>query len=194
VSTSRMWGTLSMRQGPSARRVAARMGSAAFLFPAGRIVPFSGRPPDTRNDGGMVTASYGAACARVKRTRTFALVNPVLALGLLAAAGAGAAFLVVALGAWLFARRAPSLAAAWTPRLPAVLGLAAVAAASGPGPVSAVARRVGVAPRLARALGRAAALETACAALAMSVPLGLRHPVSWPIFALGSGALVGLGF
>ena len=228
-----------------------------------------------------MTASYGAACARVKRTRTFALVNPVLALGLLAvagllaarlsrpssrrppsldlaitagaplvllgllagpgiellspplaralapltacaigwigaafgarfewrsarriprgawllaAAGAGAAFLVVALGAWLFARRAPSLAAAWAPRLPAVLGLAAVAAASGPGPVSAVARRVGVAPRLARALGRAAALETACAALAMSVPLGLRHPVSWPIFALGSGALVGLGF
>src|SRR5437667_1599639 len=53
VSTSRMWGTLSMRQGPSASRVAARMGSAAFLFPAGRIVPLSGRPPETRNDGGI---------------------------------------------------------------------------------------------------------------------------------------------
>src|SRR2546430_2502731 len=53
VSTSRMWGTLSMRQGPSASRVAARMGSAAFLFPAGRIVPWSGRPPETRNDGGI---------------------------------------------------------------------------------------------------------------------------------------------
>src|SRR5205809_509111 len=37
---------------------------------------------------------------------------------LLAAAGAGAAFLVVALGAWLLARRVPSLAAVWAPRLP----------------------------------------------------------------------------
>src|SRR5438876_5488072 len=84
---------------------------------------------------------------------------------LLAAAGAGAAFLVVALGAWLLAWRVPSLAAVWAPRLPTVLGLAAVAAASGPGAVTAVARAVGVAPRLARALCRAAALETAAAAL-----------------------------
>src|SRR2546429_8248167 len=153
----------------------------------------------------MVTASYGAACARVKRARMYALVSRVLALGLLAvagrlaarlprpsstpppsldlaltagaplvllglvlgpgiellarplwralapltafaigwigaalgarfewryvrriprgtwllaAAGAGAAFLVVALGAWLLARRVPSLAAGWAPRPP----------------------------------------------------------------------------
>src|SRR5437660_818725 len=257
VSTSRMWGTLSMRQGPSASSVAARMGSAAFLFPAGRIVPLSGRPPETRNDGGIVTASYGAPCARVKRARTYALVNPVLALGLvavarllaarlprpasrrspsldlaitagapllllglvlgpgiellarpllralapltafaigwigavlgarfewryarripraawlLAAAGAGAAFLAVALGAWLLARLVPGLAAVWTPRLPAVLGIAAVAAASGPEAVTAVAHAVGVHRRLARALGRAAALDTAWAPHAMGAP------------------------
>jgi len=225
-----------------------------------------------------VTASYGAPCARVKRARTYALVNPVLALGLLAvagllaarlprplshrspsldlaitagvplillglvlgpgielarpllralapltafaigwigavlgarfewryarripraawllaAAGAGAAFLVVALGAWLLARLVPGLAAVWTPRLPAVLGIAAVAAASGPEAVTAVARAVGVERRLARALGRAAALETACAALAMGIPLALRHPLSWGVFAAGGGALVGL--
>src|SRR5439155_1723183 len=117
----------------------------------------------------MVTASYGAACARVKRARTYALVNPILALGLLAVA-------------WLLAWRVPSLAAVWAPRLPTVLGLAAVAAASGPGAVTAVARAVGVAPRLARALSRAAALETAAAALALSVPLALRHPVAWTVF------------
>src|SRR2546429_1472242 len=198
----------------------------------------------------MVTASYGAACARVKRARTYAIVNPVLALGLLAvagllaarlprpsstrppsldlaltagapvgllglvlgpgiellarplwralapltafaigwigaargarfgwryvrriprgtwllaAAGAGAAFLVVALGAWLLARRVPSLAPLWVPRLPTVLGLAAVAAASGPGAVTAVARAVGVAPPPGRAPNPAAPPETAAA-------------------------------
>ena len=71
VSTSRMWGTLSMRQGPSVRRVAARMGRAAFLLPAGRTVPFRGRPPETQNIAAMVRPTYGAACIRVKRSRTF---------------------------------------------------------------------------------------------------------------------------
>src|SRR5439155_804784 len=109
---------------------------------------------------------------------------------LLAAAGAGAAFLVVALGAWLLARRVPSLAAVWAPRLPTVLGLAAVAAASGPGAVTAVARAVGVAPRLARALSRAAALETAAAALPMYAPVLiisgalLALPTVWIIAAV----------
>src|SRR6266550_3899770 len=279
VSTSRMWGTLSMRQGPSASRVAARMGSAAFLFPAGRIVPFSGRPPETRNDGGIGDRKLRRglrarqACANVRR------VNPVLALGLLAvagllaarlprpssprpppldlaitagvplillglvlgpgiellarpllraiapltafaigwigallgarfewryarriprgawllaAAGAGAAFLAVALGAWLLTRLVPGLAAGWAPRLPAVLAIAAVAAASGPAAVTAVAQAVGVERRLTRALGRAATLETACAALAMGAPLALRHPLSWAVFAVGGGALVGV--
>ena len=226
-----------------------------------------------------MTASYGAACARVKRTRTFALVNPVLALGLLAvagllaarlprpssrrplwldlaitagvplillglvlgpgiellarpllraldpltagaigwigavlgarfewryarriprgawllaAAGAGAAFLAVALGAWLLTRLVPGLAAGWAPRLPAVLAIAAVAAASGPAAVTAAAQAVGVERHLTRALGRAATLETACAALAMGAPLALRHPLSWAVFAVGGGALVGV--
>src|SRR5438552_11991999 len=106
---------------------------------------------------------------------------------LLAAAGAGAAFLVVALGAWLLARRVPSLAAVWAPRLPTVLGLAAVAAASGPGAVAAVARAVGVAPRLARPLSRAAALETAAAALAMGAPPAPRHPAARPPVAVRRG-------
>ncbi len=187
-----------------------------------------------------MTASYGAACARVKRTRTFALVNPVLALGLLAVAGLLAArlprpssrrppsldlaitagvplillglvlgpgiellarplvraldpltagaigWIGAVLGArfeWRYARRIP---------LPAVLAIAAVAAASGPAAVTAVAQAVGVERRLTRALGRAATLETACAALAMGAPLALRHPLSWAVFAVGGGALVGL--
>src|SRR6266536_4063042 len=53
VSTSRIRGTLSSRQGPSASSVAARMGRAAFLLPAGRIVPWSGRPPETQNVDAM---------------------------------------------------------------------------------------------------------------------------------------------
>src|SRR6266480_4597935 len=202
---------------------------------------------------------YGAACARVKRTRTFALVNPVLALGLLAVAGllaarlprqssrrplwldlaitAGVPLILLGLvlgpgiellarpllraldpltagaigwigavlgarfewryarriprGAWLLARLVPGLAAGWAPRLPAVLAIAAVAAASGPAAVTAAAQAVGVERHLTRALGRAATLETACAALAMGAPLALRHPLSWAVFAVGGGALVG---
>src|SRR6266576_746049 len=91
VSTSRMRGTLSMRQTPPVSSVAARMGSAAFLFPAGRIVPFSGRPPVTQNIAAIGGASYGAACFRVKRSRTFALVQPALSFPIVAAAGALAA-------------------------------------------------------------------------------------------------------
>ena len=42
VSTSRMRGMLSSSIGPSASTVLARIGSAAFLLPAGRIDPRSG--------------------------------------------------------------------------------------------------------------------------------------------------------
>src|SRR6266576_2206783 len=90
VSTSRMRGTLSMRQTPLVSSVAARMGSAAFLFPAGRIVPFSGRPPVTQNIAAIGGASYGAACFRVKRSRTFALVQPALSFTIVAAAAVAA--------------------------------------------------------------------------------------------------------
>src|SRR5215217_5948925 len=45
VSTSRIWGTLRSTTGSSASRQAATMGSAAFLFPEGRMVPLSGCPP-----------------------------------------------------------------------------------------------------------------------------------------------------
>src|SRR2546425_11241243 len=42
------------------------MGRAAFLLPAGRIVPFKARPPVTEKEGGMGQPSYAAACAGVK--------------------------------------------------------------------------------------------------------------------------------
>src|SRR3989454_962564 len=75
-----------MRQGASASSVAARMGRAAFLFPAGRIVPLSGRPPVTQNAGAIgrqATAALALASSARERSR----VSPVLALGLLAAVG-----------------------------------------------------------------------------------------------------------
>src|SRR3989441_659232 len=62
----------------------------------------------------------------------------------LAAVSAGAVFLLVALGAWLLARWVPVLGAAWAPRLPTVLGLAAVAAVSAPGTVTRLAHAVGI--------------------------------------------------
>src|SRR2546426_2063943 len=73
VSTSRMRGTLSMRHGPSARRVAARIGRAAFLLPAGRIVPERGRPPVTRNDGGIGSPKLPG---RLRLRQAFANVGP----------------------------------------------------------------------------------------------------------------------
>ena len=45
ASTSRMRGTLRTSTSSSVRTLAARIGSAAFLFPAGTIVPDSGTPP-----------------------------------------------------------------------------------------------------------------------------------------------------
>jgi hypothetical protein len=124
---------------------------------------------------------------------------------IMAGLSAAAAFTIVALGAWLVGRVVPALHAAWTPRLPAVLALAAVAAASGPGAVTLVARAVGTRPSVTRAFSLAAALETACGALAFTVPLALHRPdrlagsvglgwLAWLVFALGSGALGGMVF
>ncbi len=50
ASTSRMRGTLSSVTGSAVSRQAARIGSAAFLFPAGLTVPLSGTPPSITND------------------------------------------------------------------------------------------------------------------------------------------------
>src|SRR5439155_1054998 len=181
-----------MRQGPSASSVAARIGRAAFLLPVGWIVPLSGRPPETQNDGGIGERKLRRALRARQAFANVRRVNPVLALGLLAFAG-------------LLAPRLPALATVWTPRLPAVLGLAAVAAVSGPRVVTAVAQAVGLRGSASRALERAAALETACGTVVMTVPLAL-HPsqlgagnpelgwVSWIVFATGCGVLVGLVF
>jgi len=124
---------------------------------------------------------------------------------LLAALSAAAAFVAVALGAWLLGRVVPALSSAWTPRLAAVLTLGAVAAASGPGAVILVARAVGLRKRVTRAFSVAAALETACGALAFTVPLALHRPhqlagrlelgwLAWLVLAAGSGALIGMVF
>jgi len=47
VSTSRMRGTFSSTTGCSVRSAAHTIGSAAFLFPDGRMVPDSRWPPST---------------------------------------------------------------------------------------------------------------------------------------------------
>src|SRR5205823_8420937 len=87
---------------------------------------------------------------------------------LLAGAAATAAGVVVALSAWLLARLVPALTTVWTPRGPAVLALAGVAAVSGPGTVTLVAHVAGIRRSATRVLGRAAMLETACGAFAMT--------------------------
>jgi len=123
---------------------------------------------------------------------------------LLVAMSAASASAAVALAAALLARLVPALGMVWTPRLPVIVTLAAVAAASGPGAVTLVARTLGLGELVARRIARAAVLETAAGALAITVPLALHNPharagaeLGWPaslIFAVGSGALVGMAF
>ena len=123
---------------------------------------------------------------------------------LLAASSAASAFAAVALGATLLPRVVPALGVVWTPRLPTVLALAAVAAASGPGAVTLVARTLGLGELIARRIARAAALETAAGALAFTVPVTLYGPATgaaaglgWLaslVFAVGGSALVGMTF
>jgi Sodium/hydrogen exchanger family len=120
---------------------------------------------------------------------------------LLAALSSAAALTTVAFAAWVATRFIPGLGAAWTPRVPAILTLGALAAATGPGAVALVLRIAGVPPRAARAVVLAATLETACAVVAMSVPLALHRRggaviawLAWIALALGSGALVGMVF
>ncbi len=126
---------------------------------------------------------------------------------LLAALPAASAFTAVALAAGLLARLVPALGSTWTPRLPAVLTLAAVAATSGPGAVRLVARTLGLGELVARRIARAAALETAAGALAITVPFAWHRShapagvggaelgwLAWLVFAVGGGVLVGMAF
>jgi len=123
---------------------------------------------------------------------------------LCAALSAVSAFVAAALSVALLARLVPALGAAWTPRLPAVLTLAAVAAASGPGAVRLVARTLGLGDLITRRITRVAVLETAAGTLALTVPLALHRPyaganaeLGWLaslVFAVGGGALVGMAF
>src|SRR5256886_5212229 len=97
---------------------------------------------------------------------------------LLAAAGAGAAFLVVALGAWLLAWLVPGLAAGWVPRLPAVLAIAAVAAASGPAAGAPGGPAGGGGGPPARGPGPPPTPQAALAAPPAGAPPGARPPLA----------------
>lgn len=119
----------------------------------------------------------------------------------IALVSAAAALVVAALALGLAGRVVAPLGAAWVPRLPALLAVAAVAAVSGPGAVALAARLVGIERRVARRFTRAAVLETACGALALSVPLALHRPhppaaspllgwVTWSAGTVAGGALV----
>jgi hypothetical protein len=116
---------------------------------------------------------------------------------LLTGLAAAPALAAVLLGAWLLTRVVAALSGAWTPRLPAILTLAAVAAASGPQAVALVAQAVGVRHRMVRLLARTALLQTAYAALAASIALALSRPhplLSGTVWTIGSGALTGVVF
>jgi hypothetical protein len=60
ASTSRMRGTLCSTTGRSVSSAHASSGSAAFLFPAGSMVPESGTPPSMTN----FSMGMGAEAAR----------------------------------------------------------------------------------------------------------------------------------
>jgi len=124
---------------------------------------------------------------------------------LAALVSASAAFLIVAFALALGVRLAPSLVTAGPARLPAILALAALAAASGTGVVALAARLVGITGPRARAFTHVAMLETAGAALALSVALALHraHPpagsaalgwLTWSAAVVAAGGLMGFLF
>jgi hypothetical protein len=94
----------------------------------------------------------------------------------LAGLQAAVVLLLTVLTAWVLTRSIPALAAAWHPKRPALLTLAAVAMISGPSAVALVARAVGVRRARARSLALAALLDTAFGALVFMLALGLYHP------------------
>src|SRR3954447_5547560 len=75
VSTSRIRGTLPMTTSSAVRAAAARIGSAAFLFPAGTTSPERGWPPSIKNFSmrrGRVRA-VGAGTERSARVTTMSV-------------------------------------------------------------------------------------------------------------------------
>ena len=105
----------------------------------------------------------------------------------LAAIQAAAVLVLTALAARLLTRIAPALAPVWRPTVPALLTIAAAAMISGPGAVALVARALRVPPRLRRALGLAALLDTTFGALVFAFALGLSQPHR----AFGGGVALG---
>jgi Kef-type K+ transport system membrane component KefB len=117
-----------------------------------------------------------------------------------------AVFGLVGTAAWLCARLLPALAAAWSPPLPAILALAAVAMVSGPGAVALAAASAGLrGGRMAHAVGLAALLDSAFGALGFALALAPQHPTrpvlgtvlawgEWLFLAGGSAWLLGVFF
>ncbi|MBI1966811.1 MAG: hypothetical protein HYS40_02370 [Gemmatimonadetes bacterium] len=146
---------------------------------------------------GWIGAAFGARLDR----RLFQRLQPhIMQLALVQAA---TAFAVVGAGFWLLTTVVPALAAAWAPRLPAGLALAAVAAASGPGMIGLLTEGTSTRWSLVSTVGLTAVLDTGLGVVAFILTLALAHPrvpgagfgwVTWLLLASGSGVLVGLLF
>jgi len=118
-------------------------------------------------------------------------------------AGAAAAFVSVGLGGWAATRLVPGLGAAWTPAMPTVLTLAALAAMSGPEALRRLARITAIPGATARTLGLAALLDVGAGILAFSLVLATSHArhtfagivggvLLWLAQAAGAGVLTAL--
>src|SRR5919106_3633422 len=78
VSTSRIAGTFVSVTGSSVRSAAATIGSAAFLLPAARIAPSSGRPPSMTKDSSNLSATRVSGTELGQGRRTRATVEAIL--------------------------------------------------------------------------------------------------------------------
>src|SRR5919109_1920448 len=78
VSTSRIAGTFVSVTGSSVRSAAATIGRAAFLFPAARIDPSSGRPPSMTKDSIKVSATSVSGTELHRGRRTGATEEAIL--------------------------------------------------------------------------------------------------------------------
>src|SRR5207253_2833252 len=165
-----------------------------------RLAPASSARERSRVNVSPVLALAGLAAIGLLATqlprppwRRVASLDPVVA--------AGGPLVVVGLGL------GPGIGFVSPALLRAPAPVTAVGAVSGPGAVTLVARILGLGELVARRIARVAVLETAAGALAITLPLWLHRPpaasgaggaeLGWLaslVFAVGSGALVGMAF